>query len=334
MATVISSTSLPIPPPASATWWSPKTILQILFVNFGLFFQSTCVVFTQLFSLFIYPFSFKKYRQFISYTMRMWSQSLVALVQWFAPANIVMTFDESCGSLDEIIKDGDITNLTFPKRIIVTANHQIYADWIYIWCIAHLAGAHGVVKIILKHSLKNLPVYGLKLALDHDTIVGNLERSKKSDQPMWLVLFPEGTVVSPCTRKRSKEFAEARYSGVGANDIPEQVYTIQSIFFFKHFPKQVHVHVRRFKIATIPRGNGEEFNQWVHQRWVEKDELMGHFYKYGVFPDIQDRTIDVPIKLRNNSVMDLAQIWIFLVPYILLLKQLLNFDFHVQNAAA
>lgn len=37
-----------------------------------------------------------------------------------------------------------------------------------------------------------------KLALDHDTIVGNLERSKKSDQPMWLVLFPEGTgKVSP-----------------------------------------------------------------------------------------------------------------------------------------
>lgn len=125
MATAISSTSLPMSPPTSATWWSPKTILQILFVNFGLFFQSTCVVFTQLFSLFIYPFSFKKYRQFISYTMRMWSQNLVALVQWFAPANIVMTFDESCGSLDEIIKDGDITNLTFPKRIIVTANHQV-----------------------------------------------------------------------------------------------------------------------------------------------------------------------------------------------------------------
>lgn len=124
------------------------------------------------------------------------------------------------------------------------------------------------------------------------------------------------------------------YSGVGANDIPEQVYTIQSIFFFKHFPKQVHVHVRRFKIDTIPTGNEEEFNQWVHQRWVEKDELMGHFYKNGVFPDTPDRTIDVPIQLRNNSVLDLAQIWIFLVPYLLLVKQLLNIDFHVQNAAA
>lgn len=127
MATAISSTSVSTPP-TSATWWSPKTILQILFVNFGLFFQSTCVVFTQLFSLFIYPFSFKNYRHFISYTMRMWSQNLVALVQWFAPANIVMTFDESCGSLSEIIKDGDVASLTFPERIIVTANHQVKSN--------------------------------------------------------------------------------------------------------------------------------------------------------------------------------------------------------------
>jgi 1-acyl-sn-glycerol-3-phosphate acyltransferase len=32
-----------------------------------------------------------------------------------------------------------------------------------------------------------------KLALDQDNITSNLERSKKNDQPMWLVLFPEGT---------------------------------------------------------------------------------------------------------------------------------------------
>ncbi|GAA5807820.1 hypothetical protein MFLAVUS_001199 [Mucor flavus] len=322
--------------------------------------------------------------------MRMWSQNLVALVQWFAPSDIVMTFDQSCGELDDIIrkdsKTGDITSLVFPKRIVAIANHQIYADWIYIWCIAHLAGAHGVVKIILKDSLKNLPVYGLvnkinnygmrffdfiflkrKLALDQETIESNLERSKKSDQPMWLVLFPEGTVVSPCTRKRSKEFAEKNnlrdnrytllprstglrlctttlddsveymydftigYSGVGPNEIPEQVYTIQSIFFFKHFPKKIHVQVRRFKIDSIPKAE-EEFNQWVHERWIEKDELMGHFYKYGSFPP-QDRTIEVPIKLRNNSILDLAHIWVFLVPYLLLVKKIMNLAFTFKNAA-
>jgi hypothetical protein len=134
------------------------------------------------------------------------------------------------------------------------------------------------------------------------------------------------------------------YSGVGANDIPENVYTIQSIFFFHHYPKQIHVHVRRFKIDQIPKEDEEEFSQWVHQIWVEKDELMGHFYKYGVFPPSADdtskerseeveekRTVDIPVKLRNNSILDLAQIWIFLVPYLLLIRQVINYT---QNAAA
>lgn len=113
----------------TVNWWSPKTIFQILFVNFGLFFQSTCAVLTLLFSVFIYPFSFKAYRQFISYTMKMWSQNLVALIQWFAPANVVMTFDPNCGDLDSIItrdaNTGDISKLVFPERIIITANHQV-----------------------------------------------------------------------------------------------------------------------------------------------------------------------------------------------------------------
>lgn len=124
------------------------------------------------------------------------------------------------------------------------------------------------------------------------------------------------------------------YSGVGPNDIPEKVYTIQSIFFFHHFPKKIHVHVRRFKIASIPKDNEEEFSQWVHERWVEKDELMGRFYKCGSFPkdeQEENQTVDIPVKLRDNSVLGLAHIWIFLVPYLLLIKQMLNYT---QNVAA
>ena len=115
------------PPPVSL--WSPKTIAQILVVNFGLFFQSTCTVILLLFSVFIYPFSFKHYRKFISYAMNIWSQNLVALIEWFAPANIVMSFDSSCGNMNDIVTrdsaTGSISKLTFPERIIVTANHQV-----------------------------------------------------------------------------------------------------------------------------------------------------------------------------------------------------------------
>ncbi|KAF1797084.1 hypothetical protein FB192DRAFT_1291526 [Mucor lusitanicus] len=304
--------------------------------------------------------------------MRTWSENLVLLIQWFAPTKCIMTFDESCGSMQDIVqkdvKTGDVNGLVFPERIIVTSNHQIYADWVYIWCLAYLAKAHGALKIILKSSLKNLPVYGQrKLAMDKDNIITNLERSKKGDQPLWLVLFPEGTVVSPSTRKRSKDFAEQNdmhdnrytllprstglrlctttladsidyiydftigYSGIKPNDIPEQVYTIQSVFFFNFYPKQVHVYVRRFKVDSIPISNEAEFNQWNLERWKEKDDLMDYFYKHGVFPSNHSstaagmddsRVVDVPIRL-NNSVFDLARIWVFIVPYLLILKKFL-----------
>lgn len=105
-----------------------NTVFKILFINFGLFFQSTCVVFTQLFSLLLYPFSYKRYRQFIAYTMRAWSQSLVALVEHFAPTEFVFSFDKSCGPVEDIVQlDGSnkIIGLNLPERMIAIANHQV-----------------------------------------------------------------------------------------------------------------------------------------------------------------------------------------------------------------
>lgn len=46
-------------------------------------------------------------------------------------------------------------------RDIVIANHQIYMDWIYIWALMARLRREGDVKIILKRSLLNVPVFGL-----------------------------------------------------------------------------------------------------------------------------------------------------------------------------
>jgi 1-acyl-sn-glycerol-3-phosphate acyltransferase len=44
-------------------------------------------------------------------------------------------------------------------------------------------------------------------AHDRRAIEENLDRTSK-EEPLWLVVFPEGTVVSKGTRKRSTAFAE------------------------------------------------------------------------------------------------------------------------------
>ncbi|KAG0174894.1 hypothetical protein DFQ28_000751 [Apophysomyces sp. BC1034] len=254
--------------------------------------------------------------------MRMWSQNLVALVQFFASSNLVLTLDESCSTavrpdgvkivadVEELLtrnEMGEISGLSFPDRIIVTANHQ---------------GMQFFDFIFLKR----------KLALDKENIVSNLTRTKKSGNPLWLVLFPEGTGLHLCTLTLDDSVEwlydfTIGYPGVRTDENPEDVYNISKIFFLGQNPKQIHIHIRRFKVSDIPK-DAEEFSQWVHQRWIEKDLLMTQFYKDGRFAG-QDyeqtekmnsaRTFEIPIKLKN-SVIDLAQPYVFLLSYIPLVK--------------
>lgn len=47
------------------------------------------------------------------------------------------------------------------RRDIIISNHQLYLDWIYIWCIMVPLVRAGSVKIILKRSLMSIPVLGI-----------------------------------------------------------------------------------------------------------------------------------------------------------------------------
>ncbi|KAI7866397.1 acyltransferase-domain-containing protein [Spinellus fusiger] len=251
-----------------------------------------------------------------------------------------------------------ITGLSFPKRIIVMSNHQTYADWLYIWCVAYLSKAHGDIKIILKDSLKGLPgmqyfdfiFIKRKLALDKEVIEDNLVQTKVHQQPMWLVLFPEGTVISENTRQSSAKYAKANdlktnahtllprstglrlcteslgdsvewlydftigYSGLSSTDIPEDVYSIPKIFFFQKYPEKIHLHLRRFATKDIPQAP-EAYATWLQQRWAEKDDLLAYFYKHQHFPTEKTDTHEFPVALRNPW-FELILVYLFTLPYI------------------
>ncbi|KAI8337434.1 acyltransferase-domain-containing protein [Chlamydoabsidia padenii] len=321
------------------------------------------------------------YLGYINYILQIWSESLVAVFQLFSPSTLIFTLDDTCFhdnssssspafTFDDLVKrnkDGQVTQLVFPERVIVTLNHQAsltYADWAYAWCVAYLNKGHGAVKIILKSSLKKLPVYGpamdfaefifvkRKLASDKTIIVDNLKRSQKDKRPLWLLVYPEGTIISENTRKKSKDYAEKNdlkdtrytllprssglhlcieslgdsvewlydltigYCGVKIGDYPENVYTMGNIFFYNKQPKEIHVHVRRFLVKDIPVQDKAAFDQWMYQRWVEKDDLMAHFYKEGRFPGTKN-TFDFPLCLPDLSRLILPSL--LLLPYVPLL---------------
>lgn len=120
----------------------------------------------------------------------------------------------------------------FPERLVMIANHQLYSDWLYLWWVAYTnrPQMHGHIFIILKESLKHIPIIGWgmrfygfifmsrKFATDAPRISYRLQKLKEVHRgplsgtsgldPMWLLLFPEGTNASANTRKRSVAWAE------------------------------------------------------------------------------------------------------------------------------
>jgi 1-acyl-sn-glycerol-3-phosphate acyltransferase len=107
---------------------------------------------------------------------------------------------------------------------------QIYTDWLYLWWVgyANIPKMHGSLFIILKESLKYIPIVGpgmmfygfifmsRKMAVDQPRMAHRLRKLKTSHtapngkkylDPMWLLLFPEGTNASQNGKNKSAKWA-------------------------------------------------------------------------------------------------------------------------------
>ncbi|KAG5639378.1 hypothetical protein H0H81_003522 [Sphagnurus paluster] len=156
--------------------------------------------------------------------------------QWFAPTKLNISFEtEGPGrfSIEEIERmvvrnsAGQVVSLNLPTKLVVISNHQIYADWWYVWCLTYFIGPQGVhrfVYITLKKSLQWIPIVGWGMQLfnfiflarswasDRVHLASHLsslgKQTEEEDNPFCFLLYPEGTLVSPNTRPISKKFAD------------------------------------------------------------------------------------------------------------------------------
>ncbi|AEO63176.1 uncharacterized protein THITE_2108080 [Thermothielavioides terrestris NRRL 8126] len=138
--------------------------------------------------------------------------------------------------------------------------------------------------------------------------------------PMWLLLFPEGTTATQNSRNKSAKWAEkvgikdpehvllprstgiyfclselkgtvdyvydctVAYEGIPRGKFGEDIFTLQRTYIRGQPPKSVNFYWRRFRVADIPLGNQEEFEVWLRERWYEKDALMEQYLSTGRFP--------------------------------------------------
>ena len=127
-----------------------------------------------------------------------WGQVSVLLIQIFTPMEFILS-----------------GNPYFPQEnAIVICNHLTYTDWLWLWMIAHLNNRLGGVKIILKESPKYVPVFGTAMYLfefiflkrrweqDREQMKHYLQNIH--NKHLWLVLFPEGTILAEDTIEKSK----------------------------------------------------------------------------------------------------------------------------------
>jgi len=189
--------------------------------------------------------------------------------QWFAPTKLVVTFERTGKgrfSEDEIRnivsrdKEGNVVALRLPDKSVLISNHQVrtfflpsihahqvsnqvYTDWWYLWCLTYVMNTHRDVFIILKKSLKWLPIVGwVGIFINHSmpiptdpTLTKGMQffnfifldrswasdrlnlatqlsalgrHSEKHNKPLSLIIYPEGTLVSEMTRPISKKFAD------------------------------------------------------------------------------------------------------------------------------
>lgn len=153
----------------------------------------------------------------------------IAGTRWFASTKVRVSWDKDLRGQFSKNKAGRLET-SFPERLVYIANHQVYTEWLYLWWIAYTSRMHGHIFIILKESLKYVPVLGpgmmfygfifmaRKWIQDKPRLQHRLEKLKTRHSgpmsgsqgldPMWLLIFPEGTNLARNTKRKSREWAE------------------------------------------------------------------------------------------------------------------------------
>lgn len=65
------------------------------------------------------------------------------------------------------------------------------------------------------------------------------------------------------------------------------------------FPREIHFHVRRYPVASLPRA-GPELQSWCQERWAEKEERLRAFYTGARVFDASRRSRIPPCKTERR----------------------------------
>ncbi|KAI5468056.1 acyltransferase-domain-containing protein [Mariannaea sp. PMI_226] len=337
---------------------------------FALYFNTCCIIIhiTQLIGSPLYFFNRDWYYAYMAMTKRSFALTTTVMTQIWGPTTVRISGDESVAGQIKPTSDGGV-QFNFPERIVLIANHQIYTDWLYLWWVAYAnsPGMHGHIYIILKESLKYIPIVGWgmmfygfifmsrKMATDQPRLAYRLQKlqqpktdplGKKYFDPMWLLLFPEGTNLSGNGRRKSSNWAAksglkdhdhvmiprstgmyfcltelkgtveyvydctVAYEGIPRGKYGEDFFGLSSTYFQGRPPKSVNFYWRRFRVSDIPLNDQASFDIWLRKQWTLKDALMEEYLTNGSFPPMKEgKTPYVETQVRTRHAWEILQVF-------------------------
>ncbi|KAK6203404.1 acyltransferase-domain-containing protein [Scheffersomyces amazonensis] len=312
--------------PKTAVQSLPKSIIKasIFFPSFLLGCLS--IVATQLVGVFLFASDPSTVQNFICLSKLHFIRLITFATSFSSSADISITYDTALlpsSNTFTVDNQGNIHSNFSPNSVFIS-NHQIYTDWMFLWFLNYTSKLGQYVFIVLKDQLSKLPVlgYGMKnynfLFLsrkweqDKVVIAKQLKMidadaqgvgpsngvKNKNDRPInntvfpyQLILYPEGTVPSDRTTKKSLEYTQFKklpplkhvllprtrglflvlrnlkdtvevlydittgYSDLRTDEYGEDKFTLKNHYIWGQGPPKINYHIKSYRISEIPLGD-------------------------------------------------------------------------------
>lgn len=170
--------------------------------------------------------TFRKVQQFFE---AVFVKLLVSLVQLISRSELVLCLPDdgdsdsaelTAAKFAQIFNHPPASSDSGLERDILISNHVLYSDWIYLWALMDRIGRAGDVKIIMKRSLRSVPIFGWSMRYfdfvflnrkweqDQAHFRKKLRGFAESGSPFCLLIFPEGTTITGESRAKSESYAQ------------------------------------------------------------------------------------------------------------------------------
>jgi 1-acyl-sn-glycerol-3-phosphate acyltransferase len=246
------------------------------------------------------------------------------------------------------------------ESTIIISNHSSFLDWFYIWNFISYFEDGSILKTILKYDLKNIPIIGngmeffefiflkRKLTEDKDVLLQSLDQISKDNEKFWLLIFPEGTIISNETKKTSDAYANKNdlrkmenvlipkttglnicskkllkdigsiydltiaYKNISPGIRMDNGEIIKSIFFDKTSNLEVHICINRIPVEEIYKKvfDDDKFQEYIYELFYKKDKKLEFFNSKGYFSEDYD-LLTSEYMLRKFRFKNLFIIWMF-----------------------